>query len=363
MKHTKILAAITFILFVFMFPVCGFGATETTESDKAPAKFFPFPIISYSPETGLALGGMCYYYPNMEASGSEQKPDTLSALLFATQKGQYVGNLNVSKYYFEGKQWLLIKTTVANYPSYFYGIGSGATSAEKENYTIEEWALDASYLWEIKEHLYLGPSLLYANASISDKTMGGLLEEGDIIGSNGTIATGVGLNLVWDETKDFGRQGFIISLQANDFSKDWGSSEDFTRVNLDCRKYIPISQDQVIAIQGVLTSTSGSVPFEFLPSIGGTIRGIEGGRFCDKNCLAFQGEYRFPVRGIFSMAVFGGFAEVAPSLGEFNFSDFKAMGGFGFRFALDKEHNVKLRLDVSGTLDNPLVYFNFGEAF
>lgn len=363
MKHTKILASITFILFLLMLPTYCFGATEITESDKPPNKFFPFPIISYSPETGLALGGMCYYYPNMEVSSLGQKPDVLSALLFATQKSQYVGNLAVSKYFFEGKQWLLINTSVANCPSYFYGLGSDATLDQKESYTIMESQLNASYLWEIRENVYLGPSVLYTNASITDKTQGGLLENGDIIGSNGTNATGVGLNVIWDETKDFARNGFIISLQANDFSKDWGSSENFARVNLDCRKYIPISEERIFAIQGVLTSTSGSVPFQFMPCIGGVIRGIEGGRFCDKNYLAFQGEYRFPVRGIFSMTVFGGFGEVAPSLGEMNFGDLKTMGGIGFRFALDKEHNVKLRLDVAGTLDNPVAYLNFGEAF
>lgn len=363
MKPTKIFASITLILFLFIRPACCFGATETTEPDKAPPKFFPFPIISYSPETGLALGGMCYYYPNMDAGSSGEKPDTMSALLFATQKGQYVGNLNVNKYFSGGKQWLLINTGAVNYPSYFYGIGSDVTPAQKESYTLVESVLNASYMWEIKEHLYLGPSVFYANAAITDRTPGGLLETGGIIGSNGIDATGFGLNVTWDETKDFARQGFIISIQANDFSKDWGSGEDFTRVNLDCRKYLPISKDQIFAIQGVLTSTSGSVPFQFLPSIGGMIRGIEGGKFCDKNCLAVQGEYRFPVRGIFSMTVFGGFGEVAPGLGEFNFGDLKAMGGIGFRFALDQEHNIKLRLDVAGTLDNPLVYFNFGEAF
>jgi outer membrane protein assembly factor BamA len=363
MKCTKILAVLTLIVLLLMLSNYCFGATETTESDKTPTKFFPFPVIFYSPETGMGLGGMCYYYPNIEVSSSGQKPDVLSAMLFGTEEGQFLGNLNLSKYFFEGKQWLLINTTEMNFPSYFYGIGSDISSAEKEQYTLVESALNASYLWEIKEHLYLGPSVLYANISITDKAAGGLLETGDIIGSNGIDATGVGLNVVWDKTQDFAHQGFIISLQANDFSKDWGSSEDFTRVTLDGRKYIPLSEDRVFAIQGVLISTNGSVPFEFMPSVGGAIRGIEGGRFCDQNYLAFQGEYRFPVRGIFGMTVFGGFGEVAPSLGEMNFDDLKAMGGVGFRFTLDKAHNIKLRLDVSGTLDNQQVYFNFGEAF
>jgi hypothetical protein len=363
MRCTKILSAITLILFLFTLPIGCFGATEDAETDKPPTKFYPLPIIFYSPETGLALGGMCYYYPNIEVSSSGQKPDIISAQLFGTQNGECAGNLAVSKYFFGGKQWFLINTSAENFPSYFYGIGLDTTFAEREKYTLVESALNTSYLWEIREHLYLGPSLLYANASVTDKTPGGMLEQGDIIGSNGTNAIGVGLNATWDETKDFSRQGYIISLQANDFSKDWGSSEDFTLVNLDCRKYIAISADRIFAIQGILTSTNGSVPFQFMPCIGGTIRGIERGRFCDKNYLAFQGEYRFPVRGIFSMTVFGGVGEVAPSLGEMNFDDLKAMGGIGFRFAFDQKHNIKLRLDVAGTLDNPQVYFNFGEAF
>ncbi len=361
MKYPKILLIIMFLL--ISLSACCFAADDIDESDQKSKKLFLLPIISSSPETGFALGGMCFYYPNIEVSDMGQNPDLLTAMLFGTEKGQYVGNIGVSKYFFEGKQWLLIQTAAVNYPGYVYGIGSDTTSNQKEKYTLVESMLNASYLWDLKDHLYFGPSVLYANASIAEKTKGGLLDSGDITGQDGINATGVGVNFTWDKTKDFARQGFKISLETNDFSKNWGNEEEFTRTNLDYRKYIPISDERLFAIQGVLTSTSGSVPFQFMPTIGNVIRGIEMGRFTDKNLLAFQAEYRFPIRGIFSMTVFGGFGEVAPSLSEFNSDDLKTAGGIGFRFAFDKEHNVNLRLDISGTIDEPMVYLNFGEAF
>ncbi len=361
MKPIKIVTVL--LPFLLLLPVYCFGATESTEPDKAPKKLYTLPIIFSSPETGLALGAMCEYYPNLEVSSLGQKPGQLSIVLFGAEKGQYVGDFNVSKYFSEGKQWLLIHTGFMNSSSYFYGIGPDATVDQKEKYTIVGPTLNASYLWDLKDHFYLGPAIFYSNIAITDKAPGGLLAQGDITGSDGTTVAGIGINVIWDKTKDFARQGYKVSLLAYDSAKDLGSDEGFSWVSLDYRNYIPISQDRLFAIQSVLVSTNGAVPFEFLPSMGPTLRGIEGARFCDQNYLAFQGEYRFPIRGIFSMAVFGGFGEVAPSLNELNSEDLKVMGGVGFRFALDKEHHVLLRLDVAGTFDNPLVYFSFGEAF
>jgi hypothetical protein len=133
MKFIKIFACIT--LFLFIFPINSFGAMEIAEQNKQPSKFYFFPAIFYTTDTGWGGGGIFFYYPNLKAGNSDQKQDVINATLIGTEKGQITGTFSLSKYFNQDKQWLLLNTSLVNFPDYFYGIGPNTTSGMQESYT------------------------------------------------------------------------------------------------------------------------------------------------------------------------------------------------------------------------------------
>lgn len=92
-------------------------------------------------------------------------------------------------------------------------------------------------------------------------------------------------------------------------------------------------------------------------------RGYPVGRYQDRTLLAGQVEYR---RGIYRKlggVVFGGVAEVAPTLHDFTSSDLLPSVGIGIRYMVSEIHRLNLRADLAQGRDETTLYVSVGEAF
>ena len=61
--------------------------------------------------------------------------------------------------------------------------------------------------------------------------------------------------------------------------------------------------------------------------------------------------------------MFGGFAQVAPSVGKLTDALVLPAGGVGLRYQLTNEYPMHMRFDIAWGRDEPLFYFSVGEAF
>ncbi len=133
---------------------------------------------------------------------------------------------------------------------------------------------------------------------------------------------------------------------------------------LDLRRYFSVADRHVVALQAAAAVTTGNPPFRILPGVGSELRGYSSVRFVDRCLLAVQAEYRIvPVWWRLGLAIFGGVADVADSVGSFDFSEPKWAVGFGIRFLLYRDEKITIRQDFGFGRDSSGDYLDLNEAF
>jgi outer membrane protein assembly factor BamA len=94
------------------------------------------------------------------------------------------------------------------------------------------------------------------------------------------------------------------------------------------------------------------------------MRGYQDNKYRDRNYLAAQLEYRFPVYWRFGGVAFASAGEVAGGLGDFSLEHTRFAFGLGLRGVVEMEEHIPFRLDVAfDSSMNPNVYFGLLEAF
>jgi outer membrane protein assembly factor BamA len=363
------IAACTLLLILMCpFVLSGDDTKNVSTRERRKGRIVPLPVFFVSPETGWGLGaaGLYIIQPHMDAV--VQQPDIISGVVFYTQKNQILAALLLDTYRRKTGNRLNIQSTAQKFPNIFYGIGPNTPAFLAEAYTLVELSFLTSYQLKIKPSLYLGPLYGFSLMVNKETEEGGLLDQGIIRGSDGTRASGVGVRFTAD-TRDnylYTRSGYLVDTKIILFSDLIGSEENFNQLQFDYRQFFTIFKTHVIAFEYILDLSTGNVPFEFLPGLGGQnmMRGYEEGRYRDMNYTALQAEYRLPLFWRFGAVVFGSAGKVAPDLSSLFITEYlRAAGGFGLRFLVVPKQQVNIRIDVAFTQEDAAFYINIREAF
>jgi hypothetical protein len=237
--------------------------TEASEEPKITREkswgISPLPILAFTPETGFMFGAAAFFYYYPAPYSPEQKPNIINLMMDYTTKKQFEVGISTGWYFRGDKFKLLADLGFSRFPDQFWGIRPDTPSDLEENYTPLEFTFTGSFLRRFYRHLYIGPRVHYLNSTIVKTEEGSLLAQRDIPGSDETAIFGVGAGLVWD-------------------SRD--------------HVYFPLS--------GSLLGFNTTIYRKALGS--------------DKNYIALQGEYRYPIIWRFEGVVFGAIGQVAPAL-------------------------------------------------
>lgn len=341
------------------------AAVGAEERERA---LIPLPAIFYGPETGVGGGvALLYTWPGPE----EEAPNQAAGILFYTQKRQIISALTTEVALGEGETRLLIASRLRRYPDTYFGIGSDTPDSAEESYTPLEGELEAGFLRRVLPGFSLGPSYRFRYSALQETEAGGELDSGLVPGSDHSLVSGLGLRLRYDirEGGFAPRRGFYAELSGGLYGRLLGGSEDFGRLKLDVRHYLPLAAEAgpVLALQGLFDSGWGEVPFQELPQLGGDMmmRGYLAGRYRDKVYAAVQGELRVPLFWRLGGVLFAAAGQVAPELGALDFSSPRTAAGAGLRVLVNRSQNLNLRLDMalSPEAEGPAVYVRAMEAF
>jgi outer membrane protein assembly factor BamA len=361
------------ILFLFFFAVNPFYSSplfaEESKREKENQKNFGFlilPIFFYTPETKIAagVGGLFYFRPSKHL---KSRPSNIRTVMIYTQKKQFIFEVNPDIYLKNEEYHLSSTIGISKFPDKFWGVGNRTPEEMEENYTSQITQVNVELQKKVRPALYLGIQYDFENYKITKYEEDGQLRKGDLPGSRGGSAAGVGLKLNWDSRNNifFPSKGNFTQVSLTLYQRLFGSDYTFSRYRLDLRKYVSPFPSHVLAFQGYFNFLSGNPPFQMLSQIGGQekMRGYYKGRYRDKNLAVFQMEYRMPVWWKFGLVGFGGVGEVADKIRNFELRNFKYFLGWGVRFALNPEEGVYLRLDFGYAKNSSGIYFTAGEAF
>jgi len=344
--------------------------TKKAPKDSSRYHFAIVPVLGVSPETGFTVATLGAL--NFKTGKDYQKSRLSNVMPFASFSfsGQiafgtfyrvFSGN---DRYLFQGRLIYNIGNAV------YYGIGNDLPESNKENSTNQIVSFATRVFRRLDKNLFFGLQYQYVHLTSLERASGGLLETTQVAGFDGSVVSGMGAAVLYDDRKNIlnPQRGFYAEMSGYRFNEGPIGEYEFTALQLDVRKYFQPFQgsSHTLAVQGFANFVIGDPPYNQLSTLGGPtiMRGYIRGRYREKHHLAMQAEYRFPIWRKFGMVVFGGVGDVYNKIVNFDSADLKASYGVGLRFQILPANRINLRLDYGrGSDGSSGIYLGIGEAF
>lgn len=325
------------------------------------------PIVAYSPDTGLMLGGFALRLFYLDPSAEGARPSAISPVVIYTLKNQWLVFLGTDLVWDEGRWHAAVVPGYQKFPDDWYGLGRGTPADPLESYTPEQFSLEGLIERKVLGELRLGLGYRVAKHQLLETEPGGVLAAG-LPGTEKSILSAPGLLAAWD-TRDntwSPRRGLWVQAGVS-FSRDgWGSDYRFDEHSADLRGYLPAGDRGTLAAQVLYRSVDGIAPFYHLPRLGGEggLRGYAGGRFLDRTMALARAKWRSgPVWKRLGAVVFAGAGDVAPRPGALTAAAGLTTFGLGLRWTVSPQEKVNIRMDFGFGKDDGGFFLSLGEVF
>ena len=326
--------------------------------------FYFYPVPTSEELTGLKLTLVGAYLWRTALDGTTRPSAVFHHSAFTTKHQVLIG--------FGGDLWspqnarhLNFGIEYSRFPAPFFGIGPRSSQEAQELFTPRAFAFGFTAQREIRAHTFVQLGLHFLHVSVVDQVPGGLLIADTIPGSTSYTEVAPEIGLVFDSRDrlfDPWSGAFVEALVRFNLPP-LGGSIGYQRYVLDARVYRLVRPGSVLAMQFAFAATSGTVPFEELPQLGGSeLRAYVYGRWRDRVALRSQVEWRQHV--IWRCGVVGFVAAGVIGPGVFSYGPVRPTYGVGFRFNLSTKENANFSMDYArGQEGASAVSFGFAEAF
>jgi len=328
------------------------------------------PILYYQPETRIAFGLAGNVVFRLSKKGKRKRPSIIAPLFIYTQNKQIRGLVKADLYLYNNAYHIISEIKYQDFPDKFFGVGSNVPDTHEESYTAKTLDFYISILKRVTGYLNLGVRYDFSNLQIREIEKSQLLDSGEIPGSEGSRLSGLSLLLNFDSRNNifFPSRGYWLKFTAGFYNKILGSQFNYETYRLDLRRYIPLFSDSghVLALQGLVQTQYGTVPFHKMSRMGGQniMRGYYDGRYRERNLVVLQAEYRFPVFWRIGAVAFAGMGDVSHRFRDFTLDNVKYSYGFGLRYLFNKKEDMYIRFDLGfGNNGASAFYFSVFEAF
>ena len=359
-----------------------FTLSLLTPPDSASPKRFsllPLPLLYYTPETRLGYGvAATATFRFRGDTGRYVRPSQFTAGAAYTQNKQLLFYLPFQIFYKNNLYFANGELGFYRYNYYYFGQGQRQVPAEL--YGVNFPRVRVNVFRRITRAdpakpgrgLYAGLRYQYEHYAITSTAPGGELATGTVPGGRGSTVSGLGTGFFYDSRNNvfYPSRGVVADLTYLSQGRAAGSNVRFDRYVADVSSYHPLGNRATLALNYVLSLTSGGdAPFNALSLIGGTKRGrgFYEGRFRDDNVALLQAELRLNVWGRLGVVAFGSVGTLGNQQDFLRLSDPKAAYGAGLRFRVNRDL-VNVRLDYGrgipyASLGSGGVYLTIGEAF
>ncbi|KAA9331218.1 BamA/TamA family outer membrane protein [Adhaeribacter soli] len=347
-----------------------FAIADTLQTAKPEKKLSltPFPALFSSPETGFGYGALVVPVYNF-GSDSLTRNSTGQLLVYYTTKKQASAQLSYTIYTSRERFAILGETNYFDAPIFYYGTGNTNRETQKSLISYKLLYTQNRLVKQLQKNLFLGGQFQVIRVGKAEfDSEESLLNERPAGELNGYTVVGIGPAFLFDSRDNSinAARGSYLEIGSFFNRKSIGSEFSFNRNTIDLRKYFPLSDRQVVAIQGKGVFEAGDAPFRELAYFGGhrNLRGFYEGRFRDKQMLQTQAEYRLQVLKRHGLVLFGAAGQVGEKLSGFGLNKTKTAGGLGYRFMLNTNEKINIRIDYAvGSGGTSGLYFAIGEAF
>jgi Omp85 superfamily domain len=332
-------------------PSADSNQTQEESQDEEFQKWAFFPVVASETETGLQFGGLAVRF--FEPESSEFRTSTIDLVVFGTANQQFYTGLSSDVYFKKDLYHLNFSSSGRLWPANFYGLGSNTPEEDKEEF--ESTGFDTNIVFERKLAgiFYAGIQYRFENSWIDPESPEeeGIITTGSITGAEGGLRSGLGATVSLDTRDNINdaRDGTLIKAEALFFEEFLGSDFDYSLYTFDMRQFITLAKITGLGIRGYAQLLRGDIPFQDLSSPNGynILRGVERGRYRDRDMVAFQAEWRYPIYKRFSGTLFVETAQVADDLTDLYHDNWISAAGAGIRYAINPKEKFNTRIDFA----------------
>jgi len=332
---------------------------------KWPEDLVIAPIPGYSPQIGwnLTLGGG-YFFDNGDEN-SDTPPSVIGGFAMAAENGSYAYGGGANLHLLNDNFRLKFGAVYVDVRYQFYGIGNEQNESGIRLDLLQSGPLYfATGSWRVWKKLYVGLGYLYGD--IDTRLRLELPERPFFDPTIRLKLAGVTIPIEIDsrDHEQFPRDGWLINARGVVYRESLGSDFDAETIKITVNRYLPMRDQDVLALRLMVKDTSENTPFFLVSSFGGSsdLRGYPSGRYRDRMMYAMQAEYRWQIRDRWILTGFAGVGEVAERFSNFG-ENFLPAAGVGARYVLSEKHRVSLSADLAVGNDGVEFYFGVGEAF
>ncbi len=257
-------------------PEC--GEAKPITPCKEATRWAAFPVVGYEPETSWIFGAFGQRYFDSPRSnearhlaGARPRRSALSGAAFLSLRSQYAAELSPTLYLDDGRWRFTASLGVAYFPNLFWAPGPTSPNDSREKFVERSGALTSTLERQLVDDIYLGWTVEASALQLTEPQAGGLLASRSVAGALGGELLGAGPLLAWDDRdRDFStRRGGRYEVSMRTFLRWFGADYGFSRVKIDLRHFVPLSDQQVLALRYFSRHAGGNVPFYRLSRLGG----------------------------------------------------------------------------------------------
>jgi hypothetical protein len=332
---------------------------------KWPSDLVIAPIPGRSPQLGWKLTLAGGYFLNARDDDPKHKPSVLGGFAMIAENGSKAYGGGANMHLLDDKLRVKVGAGYADIRYRFYGKGNDIGSTGISIDILQKGPLYfATASWRIWSKLYLGVGYLGGNV---DSRLRVILPEDPFFDPVLNLDIGAFVIPIEFDSRDheqFPRDGWYVTGRSVLYRESMGSDFETDIFSLAVNRYLPMGEQNVLALRAYARATGNNAPFFLLSTFGGStdLRGYPSGRYRDRMMYAVQGEYRWQYNDSWIFTGFAGVGEVAETFGDFG-SNFLPAAGIGVRYVLSRKHKVGLSADIAVGIDGTEYYFGVGEAF
>ena len=340
---------------------------QQIDSVSKQTKISFLPVMGYTPETSVALGGVLPIIINPKPdSANFNRPSIIQPVLVLTFKKQFIF-LTDAEVYLKNNINFKVNIEAMKFPNKYSGIGNNTSTFTEHLFDSKHFLFKPSLLKAFKGVYFAGIILNYNTHQISSPDTS-LLTIEKPLGYLGGSGFGLGPKFKIDTRDDvfYPIKGAYIELISFKFFSPTKDNMNYVNIYLRMSKYFNYKEKNVFAISFTTGNNFGNVPFYNFEQIGGAnnIRGLFNTRFTDKFAYFSQYEYRRHLYKRFKATAFVAFGQVSNKFLDYNINDTKIGYGVGIRFQLTKTEKLNLRFDYAFASNQSRgFYISVAEAF
>lgn len=337
------------------------------DASKFLASAYGFvPIGSIITDPAIGYGGalgLIFIQPNEDpATGRSLRPNLAAGVGFATEKGSRGGGAGHSGNWRDERLKTLFGAFYASVNLEFFGDENIDVDEGGLEYNLLAWGSVSEADWKIGDtSFWAGLRYVYADVT-AEFDLGNVIPSLAPLESEQRIS---GLTpLLSYDTRDnifTPTRGAYAEASVAVFREELGGDSDFEIGSLTGLWFHPISRELNFGIKGDFTASSGGIPFYLRPYV--QLRGIQSLRLQGENRAQAEIELRWQRWGRYSLVVFAGGGAVWKGLDDFENEKSTATGGLGLRYLAARLFGLHMGLDVGFGPDDPILYFQFGNAW